>query len=969
MLSRSSFMKMQVWMLLLGQVMAIALSRHCIAQVVPDQTLPVGERSQVSGDLNSQINGGAIRGSNLFHSFQQFSIPIGGSAAFNNPANITNILTRVTGSNISNIDGLIRSNGTANLFLINPNGILFGANARLAIGGSFLASTANSLKFANGFEFSASNLQAPPLLTISAPIGLQYGNNIGEVRSQDAVLQVPTGQTLNLTGGNVAIEGGRLLAPGGRVELAGVAAAGEVGLTQQGQEWRLSVPDGLARADVSIGKNAIVNVRSGGSGSIAITARNFTSTRVGTRVRAGIAAGLGTIEAQAGDIEINATEVINLNGPLISNAVELGGTGNAGNINITTGTLTHTNGASVGADTFGQGNAGNVTITASDAVSFDRVSSDGRNGGAYSQVGPGAIGQGGNVSITTRTLSLTNGGVVSAATVGRGNAGNVTITAGDAVSFDGAGSNGVSSSAGSAVNPGAIGNGGNVSITTSRLSLTRGAQLVNSTFRQGNAGNITIMASEAVSFDGVGSDRFRSGAFSSVESRGIGQGGNVSITTGTLSLTNGAAVVTGTRGQGNAGNVTITARDAVSFDGGGGNRFRSAAFSSVESGAIGQGGNVSITTGTLSLTNALVTANTFGQGNAGNVTITVSDAVTLNRDSGVSSQVISGGIGNGGNVSITTGSLSLSSGAAVSADTFGQGNAGNVTITASDAVSFDGVGSNGFGSGAFSAVGSSGIGRGGTIAINTGRFSVTNRARLSTSSRGQGAAGNLEVTARQLRLDNQGSIQAQTTSGRGGDIILQVPELLLLRRGSFISTTAGTAQAGGNGGDITFNGGFIVAVPQENSNISANAFSGRGGNIRITTQGLFGIEPRSSTTTRLSSITASSQLGISGTIELNTPNIDPSRGIATLPTGITDINALIASSCVARRNRQGRFVITGTGGLVPQPDDLANSAFPTYELVSQPSTPAANSVMEADRIVRTATGEIVWFSQNSRGGH
>ena len=756
-----------------GQIITVVLSsQYCVmAQVVPDQTLPVGERSQVSGNLNSQINGGAIRGNNLFHSFQQFSIPTGGSAAFNNSANITNILTRVTGSNISNINGLIRAKGTANLFLINPNGILFGANARLEIGGSFLASTANSLKFANGFEFSVSNPQAPSLLTVSAPIGLQYGNNIGEVRSQGAILRVPNGQTLNLTGGNVAIEGGQLLALGGRVELAGVAAAGAVGLTQQGQEWRLSVPDGLARADVAIGNDAIVNVRSGGGGSIAITARNFTSTGLGTRVRAGIAARLGTVAAQAGDIDINATEAINLDKMLISNQVVPGGTGNAGNINITTG-----------------------------------------------------------------TLSLTNGSQVSPATIGQGNAGNITITARDRVSFDGADSNG-----------------------------------------------------------------FSSGAFSTVQPRGIGRGGNVSITTGTLSLTNGAALTATTGGQGDAGSVTITARDLVSFDGVGSNGFGSGAYSTVQPRGIGRGGNVSITTGTLSLTN-------------------------------------------GGQVSAATG---------------GQGDAGSVTITARNLVSFDGVGSNGDSSGAFSTVVSGGIGQGGTIAINTDRFSITNGARLTASSEGQGAAGDLEVTARQLRLDNQGSIQAQTTSGRGGDIILQVPDLLLLRRGSFISTTAGTAQAGGNGGDITFNGGFIVAVPQENSNISANAFSGRGGNIRITTQGLFGIEPRSSTTTGLSSITASSQLGISGTIELNTPNIDPSRGIATLPTGITDINALIASSCVARRNRQGRFVITGTGGLVPQPDDLANSAFPTYELVPQPFVAASTSVIEADRIVRTATGEIV----------
>jgi len=118
--------KAQIWIQMVCQSIAIVLSSNqaLLAQVVPDQTLPVGERSQVSGDPNTQINGGAIRGSNLFHSFQQFSIPTGGSASFNNPVNIANILTRVTGTNPSNIDGVIRANGTANLFLINPNGIL-----------------------------------------------------------------------------------------------------------------------------------------------------------------------------------------------------------------------------------------------------------------------------------------------------------------------------------------------------------------------------------------------------------------------------------------------------------------------------------------------------------------------------------------------------------------------------------------------------------------------------------------------------------------------------------------------------------------------------------------------------------------------------------------------------------------------------------------------------------------------------
>ena len=198
----------------------------------------------------------------------------------------------------------------------------------------------------------------------------------------------------------------------------------------------------------------------------------------------------------------------------------------------------------------------------------------------------------------------------------------------------------------------------------------------------------------------------------------------------------------------------------------------------------------------------------------------------------------------------------------------------------------------------------------------------------------------------------------QRQKSQGGNITLQGVDRLLLRRGSSISTTAGTDRAGGDGGNITIGSKFIVAVPQEDSNITANAFSGRGGNVRITGQGIFGIESRSRETS-LSSITASSQFGISGTIVLNTPDVDPSRGTATLPTGIIDLNALIASSCVARRSRQGRFVITGTGGLAPQPDDLANAAFPTYELVPQKPSPASSSLTEADRMYRLPTGEVV----------
>jgi filamentous hemagglutinin family protein len=139
-----------------------------------------------------QINGGATRGTNLFHSFQEFNVSEGRSAYFTNPAGIENILTRVTGTNPSNILGTLGvSGGNANLFLINPNGIIFGPNARLDVGGSFVASTASSIKFADGTEFSAVNPSAPPLLTISVPIGLQFNGTEGDIVVQDSN-QTPT---------------------------------------------------------------------------------------------------------------------------------------------------------------------------------------------------------------------------------------------------------------------------------------------------------------------------------------------------------------------------------------------------------------------------------------------------------------------------------------------------------------------------------------------------------------------------------------------------------------------------------------------------------------------------------------------------------------------------------------------------------------------------------------------------------
>ena len=501
------------------------------AQITSDQTLP----TQVNTPDNSNftITGGTQVGSNLFHSFSEFSVPIDGSAFFKNTLDIQNIIGRVTGTSPSNIEGLLKANGSANLFLLNPNGIIFGANASLNIGGSFVATTANSLKFADGTEFSTTESSASPVLTVSVPMGLQFSNSVGRIvnRSQASPdgtlngslkpvgLAVKPDQSLALVGGEVVLENGNLTAPSGRVEVGSVASNSLVKLEAVNQGLTLNYEGVQNFQDIQLSQEAIIDVTdlspffgTGdiGSGDVQIQGRNIRLTE-GSQISSFT---LGSVSA--GTVAVTASESVELIGASANgsssnlNTVTVGD-GDAGDLIITTKRLSVRDGAGVFTNSFLpliQGRSGNLTVNASESVEIS---------GSSPQVGLSALtvetesaGNAGNLEITTPRLIIRDGGRVSAATSGTGQGGDLTINTDQLTLQDGGEITATSTQSG----------GGDININAQDIRLRSGSLISTSVFDStGGGGNITINSDTFVALE---DSDILANAFD-------GRGGNITI--------------------------------------------------------------------------------------------------------------------------------------------------------------------------------------------------------------------------------------------------------------------------------------------------------------------------------------------------------------------------------------------------------------------------------------------------------
>ncbi|NJP10100.1 MAG: S-layer family protein, partial [Leptolyngbyaceae cyanobacterium RU_5_1] len=688
--------------------------------------------------------------------------------------------------------------------------------------------------------------------------------------------------------------------------------------------------------------------------------------------------------SQAGDITFRAAGAVTIGGSpfqsLIFNGLGSGAVGNGGNVIITAKSLLLKDAAWIIVSTFGTGNAGRVAIQVDGPVTLRESST------IFNDVLPGGVGETGGITIQADSLALLEGAELMAAirSGARGKTGDISIQVRDRAIMDGVDSDGISSGIFNVVNPNAVGNAGNIRVVANSFSITRGARLQANSRGKGDSGDVNVNVRDLFLLDGADANDSVTGIFTDLDTDGEGNGGDINVTTGSLLIKNGAQFTANTFATGNAGNITVSVRDQAVLDGfnratisGSGNIVpaSSGIFSAVGEGlgdgntvpAIGNGGEIRLSARTLTLSNgaSIGTAVLSGsQGNAGKVTITATEQITISdvneigKASGIFTQVDSGAIGNANDIEINTGVLTIANGAQLTASIAGQGKAGNIIVNsqavnissggqlltttsssskAGDIVvrSSDSTTLTGPGSGLFANTTQGSTGDGGSIFIDSRIMTVRDRARIAVDSQGEGSGGNLNVSAGFLTLDNA-AISAETTSTQGGNITLRLGGILLLRNGSKISTTAGTAGAGGDGGNITIRAPFIVGVLGENSDITANAFTGRGGNITITTNAIYGLrfQPR---LTPFSDITASSEFGISGTVAINTLNIDPNRGLVALPINLTDPSQQISQDCTpGSKTSASSFVATGRGGIPPSLDEPLESRAVVMEWVPLP---------------------------------
>jgi filamentous hemagglutinin family protein len=752
------------------------------AQVVLDGKF--GTSGALAGpNYTIPANVGATRGNNLFHSFAQFDLAAGDVATFTGPANIQNILCRVTGNAASSINGTISSGITgANFFFINPNGIIFGPNAALNISGSFAASTANYLKLADGARFMAA-LDADDSGLSSAPVSAFgfLGGNPASIAVQQSALALPNSQALSLVGGDITVDGGVLQAPQGQINVVSVQSAGEVPLDPASVPVPKFNADFPQQGQIQVQNLSQVDASGDGGGRIVIRGGQIV---VDNSVIQANTTGTGTGQG----IDISALGALNISNGGQINSLTPAGLGEGGNISITAQSVTLDGGGAYDPVTFNP--TTQISTSTGDSVSF--------TGGGPAKAG--------DIIINATSLELVNSAQISSASFGAGNAGNILVKA-TSVLLDAMLTTVTQISANAQQSSGG-GNAGNITIFSDSLNVDNGAVIAAATFGDGNAGQINITAN-TLDFSVYGGI--------AVSTFGSGQGGSIQISAGTLQLDQGGfinAITTGT------------------------------AFASGPNPDPGKGGDISITANSINIVNTgSIFTRTTGDGNSGNIAITAQN-INITGDDGVSGQTTGilasdgdpnlgypgYGIGNGGNVLINAGALDISGGGKIITSTIGTGNAGTIGINATGVTLEDASSIESASTGSQLGVGLSG-GLAGGVTLNVqDTLSLSGQSSISVSSV-ENDAGDASVTAG-AEIDLTDSTISAQAGLNGGNISLKAPSLIYLLNSPL------TANArNGNGGVISLDPSFVVL---NQSPLTAKvSVQGNGGTVSISSDYFF----------------------------------------------------------------------------------------------------------------------------------
>jgi len=862
------------------------------AQVTPDATTGTA----VNGVLD--ITGGTTAGGNLFHSFDQFSVNVGETATFiNNAAAVSNVIGRVTGTLPSLIDGELAAGGTNpnfNLYLINPNGITFGPNANLSLNGSLFASTAESVVFNNGVFSTDLGATTNPLLLVDVPTGLQTGANPGNLRVQGDLFLNP-GTTLGLLGGNVTVDNNIIALQQGNIEIGGVGPNSQVELTANA---RFDYGNVTRFRDLTFTNQAAVSAL---AGDINLYGRNIL-VEGGTAVAVNpTGAGLngGTLQAVAtgrvtldGGAQLTPTNFI----PSGFYGQNLGGAGDAGDIRVQASEVVLSNGGVIFNSTNsinGLGRGGNTVVNGTNQVLITGQSAAGSPSGIFSQALPAATAAAGNIVINTPNLTVEQGAGISASTAGLGaQGGNVTVSAGQILineaSID-AQTTGTNAPGGqiaittnrldiinrgqiSAETAGAGSAGGSVGVTTDTLTLASGGRITTSTEASGQGGTTTIEANQ-VQLTGAAS-----GIFSEALVTATGDSGNIAINAPVLRLDDRARISTSTAGNGAAGgNITTTGNQLLIAN--------EASIAAETTGTNAPGGQIAITTNRLDIINrGQISAETAGAGSAG------------------------------GSVGVTTDTLTLASGGRITTSTEASGQGGTTTIEANQ------VQLTGAASGILSEATATATASGGDIRLNANGLEVTDGAQISVSDLGSGGAGNVTITAGDILLRNQASIQGRTNATTGGNLIFDVDGNIVMRFNSLISAQSlGT----GSGGNIIFDvDGFILAVLSENSDVLAGSALGLGGEITGRALGVYGFREFMGVVTPESDFTA----GLDGIVNIQTQEVQPQESLGqNLARNDVSEGCNATAAQDAESHTQSSLMMLGQGGL---PVSAANVSAP-----------------------------------------